>query len=379
MNSLLNIQPITAEELDRAVKLRDLSDPSHGRHVMQDILAAIETKLTESWSCQCQVHRASPIVSVADNYDNLGYPPGGAARDARYTRYVSDDKLLRTQTSAMIPGVLRSLAQVSPKDVLLVCPGLVYRRDVVDRLHTGEPHQVDLWRIKEGKLSTADLLEMVRHVVAAVLPGCEHRVEPATHPYTTDGLQIDVNVDGNWVEIGECGLAAKPIIAASGLDSERYTGLAMGLGLDRLVMIRKKIDDIRLLRSQDPRIANQMLDMERYVPVSHQPPAKRDISVAIDADLTAEELGDRIRDAMRDHLDSLESVDIISETAYDKLPPQAHARMGMRPGQKNVLLRLTIRDHARTLTSAEANAIRDMVYKTVHKGDRMELASAQSR
>jgi phenylalanyl-tRNA synthetase alpha chain len=373
----MNHTIISSSALQEALALRDLTDPKHGQHAMQQVLEAVQGALARRWDCPVRMHRASPVVSVADNYDELGYPEGGAARDARYTRYVSESQLLRTQTSSMIPGLLRELASNPPADLLLVCPGLVYRRDVVDRLHTGEPHQVDLWRITTGKMTVDDLKEMVAVVVEAAMPGYTHRVVHAVHPYPTDGLQIDVEVDGNWVEIGECGLAAPATLARAGMDPQAVTGLAMGLGLDRLVMIRKRIDDIRLLRATEPRISNQMLDLERYVAVSSQPPIRRDLSVCVDGDLTEEELGDKIRESMRDQLDRLESVDALSETPYDQLPPQAHARMGMRPGQKNVLLRIIIRDHARTLTSAEANEIRDTVYKVIHQGDRQELAGVK--
>ena len=76
-----------------------------------------------------------PTIEIRepDNYDRLGYPPDGAARDARYTRYVCETALLRTQTSAMLPPLLRALAAAPPEDVVLSCPGLVYRRDVIDR------------------------------------------------------------------------------------------------------------------------------------------------------------------------------------------------------------------------------------------------------
>jgi phenylalanyl-tRNA synthetase alpha chain len=73
-------------------------------------------------------------VPLADNYELLGYAPDAAARDARYTRYVSGSEVLRTHTSAMIPGLLRSLACAACEDVLLAYPGLVYRRDRIDRL-----------------------------------------------------------------------------------------------------------------------------------------------------------------------------------------------------------------------------------------------------
>lgn len=94
------------------------------------------------------------------------------------------------------------------------------------------------------------------------------------------------------------------------------------------------------------------------------------------AEVTAEELGDRIREAIDERLDQLESVDVLSETPYGELPPAAHQRMGMEPGQKNVLLRLVIRHPSRTLTHGEANEIRDLVYRAVHRGSRMEWAGA---
>ncbi|MDJ0707450.1 MAG: hypothetical protein QNJ46_29600 [Leptolyngbyaceae cyanobacterium MO_188.B28] len=373
----MTLRVLTPEALDRALTLRDLSDPRQGPHAMQQIVQAIYDMLAAHWHCQRYLHRASPILSVAENYDRLGYPPDGAARNARYTRYVTATHLLRTMTSAMIPGLLQGLSLDPPDDLLLICPGLVYRRDTIDRLHTGEPHQLDLWRIKQGLLTPADLHEMIQHVIEVALPSCRYRVIPAHHPYTIDGLQIDVKVGAEWVEIGECGMTAPVILAQAGLDTDVMTGLAMGLGLDRMLMIRKGIDDIRLLRSEDSRVAKQMLDLSPYVRVSNQPPVRRDLSIAVDKNLMAEELGDRIREAMHDCIDSLESVEILDETLYENLPLIAHQRMGMRPGQKNVLLRLVIRHPVWTLTSEEANKIRDQVYYTVHQGNRMELAEQQ--
>lgn len=369
-------QTLTLDALTRALEVRDLTDPLPGPHAMQRLLTAIHEALAARWHCQRYLYRASPLVSVTDNYDRLGFTPDAVSRDARYTRYVTARFLLRTHTSAMIPGLLRALALDPPADMLLICPGLVYRRDSIDRLHTGEPHQLDLWRIKRGRLTIADLHTMVQTVVQAAVPGSRFRVVPASHPYTTHGLQIDIAAEQEWVEIGECGLAAPAILAQAGLETTRITGLAMGLGLDRLVMLRKGIRDIRLLRAADPRIARQMLDLVPYVAVSRQPPICRDLSVAVVREMTAEELGDRIREALADRVGQLESVDILSEVPYEELPAAAHARMGMCPGQKNVLLRLVIRDPIRTLTSAEANDLRDAVYRTVHQGTRLELANA---
>jgi phenylalanyl-tRNA synthetase alpha chain len=118
------------------------------------------------------------------------------------------------------------------EDVLLVCPGLVYRQDVIDRLHAGEPHQVDLWRIRRGAtLTDHDLREMARLVVSAALPGYERRAIRAEHPYTTDRLQIEVKSSNRWVEIGECGLVLPTLLEENSLDPAHVSDLAMGLGL----------------------------------------------------------------------------------------------------------------------------------------------------
>jgi phenylalanyl-tRNA synthetase alpha chain len=262
----------------------------------------------------------------------------------------------------LIPALLRTPL---PDDALLACPGMCYRRDAIDRLHVGEPHQIDLWRIATQPLGVRDLDDMIATVVAAALPGAAWRAQPASHPYTTNGLQIDVSSGDDWIEIGECGLAASTVLAGR---ASPTSGLAMGLGLDRLVMLRKGIDDIRLLRASDQRIASQMLDLAPYRPVSAMPPVRRDLSIVVDAVPNVEELGDRVRGTLGDRAELLESLELVSVTPYDALPAAAVARLGIAPGQHNVLVRLMLRAIDRTLTHAECNALRDEVYAAVHRG-----------
>lgn len=371
---------LSAEALEQSLGVRDLTDPAQGPHAMQLLLDRIAQALGDRWRCAIRVHRASPIVRVADNYDALRYPPDGAARDARYTRYVTADTVLRTQTSTMIPPLLHELAQRPeevPHDTLLVCPGVVYRRDTIDRLHTGTPHQVDLWRLTIGRLGHDDLMEMIETVVTTALPGVAWRTTAAEHPYTLGGVQVDGETSQGWVEIGECGVAHPEILRDARLDPARYGGLAMGLGLDRLLMLAKGIDDIRLLRSADPRVAEQMLDLALYRAVSDQPPIRRDLSLAVDDGRTQEELGDRVRAALGPRAEQIEAVEVLSETPGSALPDVAAARLGLRPGQKNVLVRLTIRDLERTLTHAEANELRDAVYVALHEGSVWTWAAAR--
>src|SRR5262245_12766610 len=155
----------------RALALRDLTDRAYGGHSIQLLIEEVAAALRERWGCEMLVNRGSRVVSEHENYDLLGYPNDAAARRSRYTRYLQDGTLLRTHTTAGIPASMRQVGGANPRDLLLVCPGIVYRRDVIDRLHVGEPHQLDLWRIVEGQTSEGDLREMVDVVVSTLLPG----------------------------------------------------------------------------------------------------------------------------------------------------------------------------------------------------------------
>ncbi|MEZ4372718.1 MAG: hypothetical protein R3B07_17980 [Polyangiaceae bacterium] len=360
--------------LIEALAIRDLSDPAQGPHALQLLLAELGAALHCAWPDSDQrIVRRSPLTSIANNYDRLHYPAEGAARDARHTRYVGDDVLLRTQTSAMIPPALAELAREvpQPSDVTLLCPGLVYRRDSIDRLHTGEPHQLDVWRLSRKRLTQADLSELVHGIVTTLLPGREHRSIPAEHPYTEHGLQADVRVGDEWVEVLECGLALPALLLESGLAG--YTGLALGLGLDRCLMLRKGIADIRLLRSREPRVASQMLDLSPYRPVSAMPAVRRDLSLVLDPGADAEHLGALVREALGVKSELVESVELLTLTPYRELHENARRRLGLSSEQSNGLVRITLRAADRSLTHAECHELRNAIYLALHQGPHLEL------
>ncbi len=366
---------LSPTEVADALALRDLSDPAAGLHAMQNLLAEVLDRLRLAWPTPHDVRRTSPLVAVTDNYDHLGYTASAVTRDRRYSRYVSPTMMLRSHTSAGVPAALRSLT-AADDDRLLVLPGLVYRRDVIDRTHVGAPHQVDLWRIRSGRTLGADDLDaLVGHVVDAVLPGARWRAVPATHPYTADGRQVDVATDDGWLELLECGLAAPRVLAAAGLDPGHWSGLAVGMGLDRALMLRKGIPDIRLLRATEPRAAAQLLDLTPWRPVSALPPVRRDLSLVLAADADVETLGDRVRSALGDRADDLEAVDLLARTGYADLPEAARHRLGLRADQVNALVRIVLRPLSRTLTDAQANALRDEVYLALHEGPVAELST----
>lgn len=377
VNSASVNSALSAEQLARDLAIRDLSDPSEGAHAVQLVLERAVRALADAWGCEVRWCRGGRIVPIADNYDALGYDASDVTRDARYTRYVDDQRMLRSHSSALVPAALRALAADPADDVLLVCPGMVYRRDAIDRLHTGTPHQVDLWRIsrRTPPLGDEDLREMIALILAALLPHAEHRLEPRVHPYTLNGQQADVLLNGEWIEVGEGGLAHPDVLARAGLDGS-YSGLALGPGLDRLLMLVKGVPDIRLLRAGDPRIAGQMLDLAPYRAVSAMPPIRRDLSVAVDGGDAAEDLGDRIRDALGVDAAKVESVQILARTPLAALPPAARSRLGAGEDQDNVLVRVVLRDLERTLTDHDANVLRDRVYAAVHRGTVYQWAAA---
>jgi len=378
---------LSLTELNSALALRDLTDPAAGAHAMQRLLADVVAALERRWDIRSETHRLNPLVATADNYDRLGYSPGDVTRDSRYSRHVSPTVMLRSHTSAGIPALLDSLRSEQGRyDRLHVLPGLVYRRDAVDRTHVGAPHQVDLWRIKaRGLLGPADLESMMAAVVEAVLPAADHpgvqwRATPSAHSYTAAGRQLDVLVtlpDGRteWLELAECGLVAAPVLRSSGLDPRRWAGLALGMGLDRALMLRKGMDDIRLLRSENPEIQAQLLDLAPYRPVSLMPAVRRDLSLVLTdpAEADVELLGDLARSALGREADVLAALEIKAVTPTAELPPAAVDRLRMAPGDVNVLLRLVLQPLDRTLTDEQANQLRDRVYVALHKGRVQEL------
>lgn len=377
------LAPDAPHALNAPHSLRDphaphaLRDP-HAPHALALLLDELIAAATEHGALPHRVERSSPLVATTDNYDALGFDPDSITRDRRYSHYVSPTVMLRSHTSAGIPALLRALDPRAQHDEVLILPGLVHRRDQIDRTHVGTPHQVDVWRVSAGRGPTEhrtvdELLALVDRLVAAVLPGTRWREVAAEHPYTVQGRQIDVEVDGEWLELAECGLIDPGLLRRCGLDPQRWSGLALGLGLDRALMLRKGIRDIRLLRSRDPRALEQLHDLSPWRPISAMPPISRDMSIVIEAHEDDETLGDIVRRTLGDAADDLESVAVIARTEAEALPPSARARLRIAEGQVNALLRIVLRPIDRTLTDPEANAIRDRVYRAVHRGPVLEL------
>jgi len=368
------IEPLKKDVLDRYLGVQDLTRAAEP-HAVKLLYQKIEDYMRMAHpNSEVIVYRQKPVVAIEDNYDKLLIAKDNISRSSTYTHYVDKSHILRTHTSAHMPQILEDLAKRDDwDDVVVLLPGLAYRRDVTDKTHLGVLHQLDMWRViknspQKPAIVKDDLLAVVKGVADVAAPGWKLRIVDNPHPYTKEGIEVNAVKDGRDIEILECGLTSDRLLQNSGLDPEKYSGWALGMGLDRLVMTLKAIPDIRYLRSTNPDIAKQMIDLSPYNEVSHQPSVKRDISYSIPKGYVEEDINEDIREALGDKVNVLESVEVLSETAYEKLPVIIRERLGCDPTQKNVLIRITLRHLERSLTNQEVNQIYSDIYGKINYG-----------
>lgn len=199
------------------------------------------------------------------NFEALNIPKDHPARDTQDTFYISDNVLLRTQTS---PVQVRTMEKQKPP-IRVIAPGRVYRSDAVDATHSPLFHQIEGLVVDRG-VTMADLkgtLEMF----AKRLYGEEAvvRFRPHHFPFTEPSAEMDFQCfachgEGcrlckgeGWIEILGCGMVHPKVLEMSGIDPDEYSGYAFGIGLERMVMGRFKIDDIRLFYENDVRFLHQ--------------------------------------------------------------------------------------------------------------------------
>lgn len=363
---------MSVKRLEASLTIPDLTDPKNGIHAINIVVYNIMTALQNAYpGTAVEEVRLNPEVSVKENFDDLLFPLDNVGRSSRYTRYVTENTILRTHTSAAIPSWLKKASKKGIKDTIIVLPGMCYRRDVVDKMHCGEPHQMDVWRIKHGQphFTRKDLICLVETILNCVVPGCEYKANEVEHPYTLNGLEVEVLVNGSWLEVLECGEAHPTVLKNAGLNPEEYSGLALGMGLDRLVMIIKGIDDIRVLRSDDSRIKSQMMNLEKFTIVSDQPATKRVLSYSTSVEKTEEDICEEIRDELEQDAFFIEKIEY-SEIPYEQLSEKARINLGIHPDQKNVVATLTFRSLEGSLLRTMVNEWMKHLYPKLNRGSR---------
>lgn len=370
----LKFEASSPETVEKLLSVKDLTLPtedSQERNVVGKVYDQVISKLREHNFPDIRIIRGEPIVEAKDNFDRLLFSPGNPGRSSTYTRYVDEDHVLRTHTSALIPSTFKKLEKDIDRSTF-VLPGLVYRRDIIDPRHLDVFHQIDVWTLQEnkkyGRTTRGDLLELARTVFEAACPDAKMIVYETKHPYTVDGIEVYAEIVGKKIEVLEAGLTHPDVLRNTGIDSERYSGLALGMGVERLIMARKNLPDIRLIRSTDPRVIKQMTNMEQFISVSNQPAMSRDMSYCVDKNDSEEDICETIRNVFGEKSDLLEQVDILERTPFDKLTPIAKERLGATIDKDNVLVRITLRHPDKTLTRKEAADLYSMAYPKLHQG-----------
>ena len=193
------------------------------------------------------------------NFEALNLPKDHPARDTQDTFYISDNVLLRTQTS---PVQVRVMEKQKPP-IRIIAPGRVYRSDEVDANHSPLFHQIEGLAIDKG-ITMGDLKGTLE-TFAKRLYGDDAvvRFRPPHFPFTEPSAEMDIQCfscggkgcrlckNEGWIEILGCGMVHPKVLENCGIDPEEYQGFAFGIGLERIVMRKFKIDDMRLLYEND--------------------------------------------------------------------------------------------------------------------------------
>jgi phenylalanyl-tRNA synthetase alpha chain len=199
------------------------------------------------------------------NFLALNFPPDHPARDAQDTFYLTGDRLMRTHTTAVQVHVMEKFKP----PFKVVTPGRVYRHEAVDATHHHIFHQVDGFLVDEG-IHFGHLKGILDTFIKKLFGAkVRTRFRPSFFPFTEPSAELDISCvfcDGKgcrickqsgWVEMGGCGMIDPAVFQNCGVDPEKWTGFAFGMGVERLTMFKYDVEDIRLFYQNDLRFLRQ--------------------------------------------------------------------------------------------------------------------------
>lgn len=183
------------------------------------------------------------------NFEALNIPPAHPARAMQDTFYVrGGEYLLRTHTS---PVQIRTMREEAPP-IRIICPGRVYRVDL-DRTHSPMFHQVEGLYVAEN-VSFRQLQHDLKQFLELFFEKqVEVRFRPSYFPFTEPSAEVDIRGERGWMEVLGCGLVHPNVLEAVGIDADRYSGYAFGIGVERFAMLRYGVDDLRQFFANDLR------------------------------------------------------------------------------------------------------------------------------
>ncbi len=305
------------------------------------------------------------IVPATINFDLFDFAPDHPARSKSDTYYADDKNILRTHDTVMwyyytqLPEVKERLARREKLGV--VCYGKVYRKDEIDRKHMNIFHQFGGWYMTPADtdpLTIDDLRTALTEIVRALFGAdVKFRFLDDIFPYTDPSLQIEVELNGQWVEIMGGGMTKQSVFKKFGV--EGYNAWAFGFGLERLAIISMELPDIRLLWSADERVKKQLHMGTKFVEVSKYPPVIRDISFVVPKTFVPNNYFDLVRDVAGDLVEQVELID-----EYENAE-----KFGA--DKKSYAYRITYRSGDRTLTNEEV----DVLHKNIEEGTVKEFGA----
>jgi phenylalanyl-tRNA synthetase alpha chain len=205
------------------------------------------------------------VETVFNNFDALNAAPNHPSRDLSDTFYITKDTLLRTQTS---PVQVRTLISSVPP-IKVISPGRCFRADTPDATHSPMFHQVEGLLVDEG-VTMADLKGTLDSFAKRMFgDDVVTKFRPHFFPFTEPSAEMDMSCfacggegcrvckGGGWIEILGCGMVHPNVLRVGGIDTEKYTGFAFGMGVERIAMLKHGIDDIRLFYENDVRFIGQ--------------------------------------------------------------------------------------------------------------------------
>ncbi len=295
-------------------------------------------------------------------FDLFDFAADHVARSKSDTYYVDEKNVLRTHDTVMwyyylnLPEIKQKIAE--GKSLGVMCYGKVYRKDEIDRRHMNIFHQMGglyLQPDNMGIMPLDELKKVLTEIVQSTFGAdVNYRFLDDTFPYTDPSLQIEVEINNQWIEIMGGGMPKKSVLSKMGL--EGYNGWAFGFGLERLAMIGMELPDIRLLWSDDDRVKKQLKLGTKFVEVSKYPPVVRDISFVVPNAFVPNDFFDLVRDIVGDMIEEMALLDTYKND--------------VKFGEGNVsyAFRIIYRSLDRTLTNEEVD--------TLHK--KLEVATAET-
>ena len=297
------------------------------------------------------------IVPVEVSFDLFNFAPDHPNRSKSDTYYVDDKNILRAHDTVFwyyylnLPEIKKRIANRESMGAL--CYGKVYRKDEMDRHHMNVFHQMGGWYLRpdsDGIFQIDDLENVLAEIVKTVFgKNAVYRFNEDVFPYTDPSLEVELQSEGEWVELLGGGMPKKAVLANMGVTG--YSGWAYGFGLERLAIASMKLPDIRLLWSDDERVKKQLILGQPFVEVSKYPPVIRDISFIVDKNFIPNDYFDLVRETANDLVEEVELTDKYEdESKFGK-------------DKTSYTYRIIYRSVDRTLTSEEI----DKLHKTLEE------------